>query len=628
MKRLHQIFDRNLILLFVLSLFALAPLLSPGYFFDAHDADHSVFFLVEFDKAIRDGILWPRWGPDHAMGYGYPIWIVYAPLAYFVAEGFHLLGLGLTAAVKATAALAFVAGGWGMFVLLRRWLGRGPAFAGTVAALVGGLVYVYAPYHLLTIYVRAAFAEFCAMAWFPWVLLAFSDLVDASGDDKRSPRTIGLAALALAGLVLTHTGTILVFAPFLTAYLAFALVRRAIGRSKSPPEAEETRGAAGPWRDLGQAILRVAAAGLLAGGLAAIFLLPALTEQRYILQESWLGNTYNYNRHFVFPSQFLDTFWGYGYSDDPAGPNDGMSFQLGVVGVALALTAAAGLFLRTRGRPGTQRSTTAFFLVALLATLFVMTPWARPVWDSIGLLAILQFPWRLLSLASLCVAVLSGAAVASLVAPAGDQPDDGTPDTAGAGRLGQPQASAALVISLAAVLASFPVTLPQYTGITPIDESAQSIIRFESAFPDMIGLMAATEQPFSESPLTEQYRSGQPLQKAAVLDDAGQVRMLDLTSASVVVQATLDSPATVVFYTYDFPGWRATVDGEPVAHRTHPPYGLIAVDVPAGDHTVAIRFGTTPPRTAGAILSIISLLIVVVLIVFGRRRRTGGGRSV
>ena len=44
------------------------------------------------------------------------------------------------------------------------------------AALVGGLIYVYAPYHLLTIYVRAAFAEFSAMAGFPRVLVAFDIL--------------------------------------------------------------------------------------------------------------------------------------------------------------------------------------------------------------------------------------------------------------------------------------------------------------------------------------------------------------------------------------------------------------------------------------------------------------------
>ena len=280
------------------SAFAEAPLFSPGYFFDAHDADHSVFFLVQFDAAIRDGVLWPRWGPDHALGYGYPLWLLYAPLAYFVAEAFHLLGLGFTAAVKVTWVLAFLFGGLGMFCLVRRWWGRGPM--GRAAALVGGLVYVYAPYHLLTIYVRAALAEFAAMAWFPWVLLAFDDVVATGleegqrGNGNRSPwRRMAWAALAFAGLLLTHTGSILVFTPLLAAYLAFALLRRAyhVGRRPLTREVQDARdsqetltalGLRSPLRialrDLWRSSLRVLAAGLLAVGLAAIFLLPMLLE--------------------------------------------------------------------------------------------------------------------------------------------------------------------------------------------------------------------------------------------------------------------------------------------------------------------------------------------------------------
>ena len=54
----------------------------------------------------------------------------------------------------------------------------------------------------------------------------------------------------------------------------------------------------------------------------------------------------------------------------------------------------------------------------------------------------------------------------------------------------------------------------------------------------MIGFMAATEQPFTESPLTAQYLAGEPLQKAALLSGSGQVRTLRVTSASVEAQAT------------------------------------------------------------------------------------------
>ena len=56
MTRLRNHFDRELILLLIFSIFAVAALLSPGFFFRAHDADHTVFYLIEFDASIRDGI--------------------------------------------------------------------------------------------------------------------------------------------------------------------------------------------------------------------------------------------------------------------------------------------------------------------------------------------------------------------------------------------------------------------------------------------------------------------------------------------------------------------------------------------------------------------------------------------
>ena len=63
----------DLVLVGAISIFAWGALLAPGYFLKAHDAPHSVFFLLEFDKAFRDGAWYPRWGIDFALGYGYPL---------------------------------------------------------------------------------------------------------------------------------------------------------------------------------------------------------------------------------------------------------------------------------------------------------------------------------------------------------------------------------------------------------------------------------------------------------------------------------------------------------------------------------------------------------------------------
>jgi len=153
-------FDLGWLAVLGLSIFAWAPLLAPGYFLGAHDARHTVFFLNNFDQCIREGVLIPRWSPDFALGYGYPVFLLYSPLAYYVAEVFHLLGAVLTDAVKWTFGLAFLLSGWGMYGLGRRLFGR-------AGGLLAAVVYVYAPYHLLDIYVRGSLAEFLALGVLP-----------------------------------------------------------------------------------------------------------------------------------------------------------------------------------------------------------------------------------------------------------------------------------------------------------------------------------------------------------------------------------------------------------------------------------------------------------------------------
>jgi hypothetical protein len=556
---------------------AMAVLAAPGYFFNAHDARHSVFFLVEFDQAIRDGALWPVWSPDQAVGFGYPLWLLYAPLAYYVAEVFHLLGLGFTAAVKATWALGFLVGALGVYRLARRWWGPG-------AGLVASLAYTYAPYHLVQIYVRAALAEFIALAWFPWVLLAFVDLWEAP-----RPRRVALAGLALGALMLTHTVSTLIFVPVLVGFLLLKLLWPAIFRTV-------TRGR---W----SRPLYPLSALILGGLLAAIFLLPMLLERRYIVEAQWVNATYDYSRHFVYLSQFFNPSWGFGYSVE--GPNDGMSFQLGLLPFIMAAVAALRYLVfgiwDFRFRTVNTRSVEALFLIVVtMLTIFAMTPLARPLWDALPLVGLIQFPWRLLAITTVTLALLAGASVHRL--KVGDR-------------------SFLYLCALAIVLASLPYTRPELLPIRPQDESPLAVIEFELKFPDMRGMTRWAERPpaDADSPLLAQYLAGQPLQKAAIVAGEGTIAEQRHAGASAYARVQATGAARLRFYTYYFPGWRAMVDSRPAAIAPDQPNGLIGLDLPPGEHEVRLRFGPTPVRRIAAGLSLAALAGVAALLWLDRR---------
>ncbi len=312
MRGLITRIDRNILLIVALSIFAWAPLLGPTYFLEAHDAPHSIFFLTDFHQAIRDGALYPRWGTDFALGYGYPVFILYSPLAFYVAEVFHLLGASLTASVKATYALAFILSGLSMYAFAKRILGKG-------AGLVAALVYIYVPYHLVDIYVRSAFSEFCAFVFFPLVLLFFYEL-----SESRKGRYLALFALTYAGLILTHAPTAFVFTPFLGAFMLYRLLTQGRGDGRLYT-----------WERLLRLSALTGVAILLALALSAIFLLPMLAEKGYVVQEQWTGGSYDYAKHFVYFSQLFSPFWGYGYAGE--GLTDEMSLQLGAVAILMAM---------------------------------------------------------------------------------------------------------------------------------------------------------------------------------------------------------------------------------------------------------------------------------------------------
>jgi hypothetical protein len=624
----------------LLALPAILPLAAPGYFFNAHDAHHSVFFLVEFDQAIRDGALWPVWGPDHAVGFGYPLWLLYAPLAYYVAEAFHLLGLGFTAAVKATWALCFILGALGMYRLARRWWGPG-------AGLVASVAYTYTPYHLAQIYVRAALAEFAALAWFPWVWLAFAGLWDEPG-----PRRTAGAALAFGALLLTHTVSTLIFVPLLGGFLLLQLIssERKEGRGEhvSPfPRREGGQGVRSeppfsknlPLRGRGVRVRWTGLALALGGLLVTIFLLPMLLERRYIVEAQWVQETYAYSKHFVYLNQFFDPTWGFGYS--VAGPNDGMSFQLGLlqllgaaVGVVVALAdggwrmadggwrmangewqMADGEWRMANGNRhsaiGIPHSAIPFLAIVSLLTLFAMTPAARPLWDVLPLVSLIQFPWRLLALTTVTLALLCAAGMSWLATSL---------ESRSSASAGSPYAC---VLVLAMVLAGFPYTRPELVPVRPQDESPLAIIEFETKHPDMRGMTRWSQRPpaDADSPLLAQYLDGRPLVKAAIVAGQGVILAQGHAAASAYAHVRAESEVRLRFYTYYFPGWQASVNGRLAEIAPDPPNGLIGLTLPPGEHDVRLRFGPTPVRRLATGISLVALVGLVWLWLAGRRPR-------
>jgi hypothetical protein len=551
----------NFWLILVLSIFVWSPLLTPAYFFKAHDAQHSIFYLVEFVQTLRDGYLWPRWSPDFAFGYGYPLFNIYAPLAIYAAALLHLsIGLSLIASVKTIYLLSTITAGMGMYGFVRRLFGES-------AGLLAAIVYIYAPFHLVDIFVRSAYAEFVALSIVPFVFWAFMELITAP-----TSRGVALAGLSYGILALTHHTSFFTFTPFLIIYILYLIfVARSFDSLKT----------------VLQISLPALMAGILGGCLAAIYLIPAITETKYIKVEQWTSGSYNYLDHFVYFSQLFSPMWGYGYAG--IGTLDDFSYQLGIVPVVLVIFSLMGII----NRQFPHKDTAIFFLISTIIIIMLMLPIATPIWQIIPLATLVQFPWRLLGVTAFTLSIVAG----SLLADEGKH----------AGTV-----STTYLLLLVTIVASFNYTLPQYTDVPDWAETPLAIIKWDrKSVTDRVGMVAVTDEQPITSPMEQQYLDNEPLQVAGIITGTGTIKTLHHGGSSDIIWVKADHPITVQFYTYDFPGWYITLDEQSIEHRHEPPYGLITVDVPAGEHTLHLQMGNTPPRTIGTIISGLALLVII-----------------
>jgi hypothetical protein len=608
--------DPYLLLVVLLSLFSIGPLLQPGYFWEAHDAHHSVYFLFELDRSIQDGVLYPRWQPDLAFGYGYPLFNIYGPLASYAGEACHLLGFGFADSVKIVFGLSVVASGLAMYGLVHQALGKDKQ-----AALVAAVAYMVIPYRLLDIYVRAALAESVAYVFVPLVLWAAWAAI-------RRPRLANVLGLALAYSTLMFTSPLVTL--LLTVILLFYLLALALARvNDEQPWRQMSRGSALPWLGhLGHVLAPVAFGLALGVGLSALFAIPALTENRFVRVDQWYGGRYAWGGDFVELFQLFSPAWGTGVS--VPGPDDQVSFQLGIVPVVLGLFSLVVLLRRRRAEPAGEKATVrlaAFFVALTAVAVWLMLAASTPVWKALPLARLVQFPWRLLTVTAVSMAFLCGVVAHGLRSGQGPVQAD---RTGGAGT------GVTLVLVALLILGSLPYMQARMSE-QPV--SLARLMQFQQSSDEMTGSTAWVTEIPRWSPIADLYIAGEPLTSKInykyLYRQAGDVEAetLELQTNRERIAYSATGPAMITFNTFYYPGWHAYLmdegTGRPIQElpiATRGKLGLITVRVPAGEGQVLLRFEDTPIRKLSTAITFASLALVLALVAgrFAFKRRRSG----
>ncbi|MDO8673779.1 MAG: 6-pyruvoyl-tetrahydropterin synthase-related protein [Dehalococcoidia bacterium] len=554
------------IVIIFLSLPALRFLMVSSYF-EAHDGLLHLLRLVELDASLRSGDLFPRWSPDLALGYGYPLFNFYPPLAYYLAEGFHLLGLSFGDAMKALIAGGLLVSGLSMYLFTK------DLFQSRPAALLSSIAYVYFPYHLTDIYVRGAIPEATIISLLPVALWLFHRLASRVQAVYLIP-----GALVVAGIILSHV-TFIFFLPILAVYYVWTVsfLSKAIRRAL---------------------ILGVAAFGL-GAALAAFYWLPVLLEEQYVA-----ANNADWVTEDAFRSELHDwdslvqwrpTFDYQAKFPPKLAPLD-LIMAIGGLGVGL-IRKNNRKFLRTL----------SLFLVAMPLLAFLISEPSSPFWERMPLAGMIQFPWRLLSFVGLATSVLAGLA-------------------ARAGKFSYPVAALACLAIILAGTWDLKIKQLEYPD-SSLTLGTLARYEYDSG---VMGTaygnewLPVTAKPGFTSPLYGAIESKKTEGIAAIAIDSFRPTGANAFAASVEAP----NPSHLRLHSFYFPGWQARVDGKEVATYPSTDPGIVTFDIPEGRHEVSLSFGDTGVRALSRILSLLALLALALVATKAIRKRYSHGPPV
>ncbi len=361
-----------LICLFVLSFVTFYRLLRPGYF-SMMDEMH-IFRLDQFDKCLKDDQFPCRFIQDGGMGYGYPLFNYYSPLAYGLAEIFHLVGFSLINSLKITFILSHLIGVFGMYFFAS-------LFWGNLGGFISAIVFLLAPYQATDSFVRGAISESLAINIIPWIFYFLTKYINVN-------KYKFLLIFSLSSLLLTHNLTSLAISPVLLFYSFFLLFKNKSFNFKS--------------------IIKLSVIVLASIGISSFFLLPAIFEKNLVTVETMTQGYFNYIIHFATLNQlFISRFWGYGAS--LWGPVDDMAFSVGLIQWLLPLITI--IFLLFKRKYKDQLPLIVLFFLVFLFSLFLTHNKSTFIWQLLPFMPYFQFPWRFLSIAIFSASFVSGSII-------------------------------------------------------------------------------------------------------------------------------------------------------------------------------------------------------------------------
>lgn len=523
---------------------AVWALFVPG-FYGASDDIH-IAWLHQMHKTLMMGQIPPRFVPDLSFGFGYPLFNFVFPLPFYIAEIFHLLGFSLVDSIKALFFLTVPLSGLFMYLLLTE-------YTNIPLSLAGAILYIYAPYRSVDLYVRGAIGEIVSFVFLPLILLSIIKVAK-----YRNFRWVGIGAISLASLVLSHNITAYMLFPFIGLFLFLEIILLPMKK---------------------EFIFKIFIMIFLALLISIYFWLPAIVDSS-LMQYS---TVFNFADHFPTLLQLITPYWGYGAS--VPGPYDGISFFLGSPHLIVMILGLFSFIFLWSKYSKDQKIIVCWAAICILSAIFFMNYRSSFLWSRLPLLPYFQFPWRFLIVTTLVIPLL----VITLE------------------KLRRVELIAGFLIVITLI-----TTASYFRPQDFLERKDDYFIYRYIPTPLASEEYKKTQEEYLRLPKNTKNRPDRNYLR--VTGEDRSIKAVVNTSDLSSILKVDSSKGTVINYNkYLFPGWNVSIDKTNTKVEAGLPFGQITFFVPPGKHIVEISFGETIFKRILDAISLVAFLVSLML---------------
>lgn len=531
------------ILVVIFGLVPLLSLLTPGLPL-THDGQDHVARIANFYTSLQEGNLIPRWAGNLNWGYGHPVMMFLYPLSSYIASLFHFVGFSFIDSVKLVFAFGYIASGIAMYLWARDQFDE---YVGIASAVL----YMYAPYRFVDMYVRGAIGEHTAFIFPPLILLFIHKFFRSNKPLQSYLSFLGIA-VSTSLLILSHNAISIMFMPVIAGYIVFL-----------------------SYSNKNFLKLLIAFVGLFFGfGLSSFYLVPAFMEGKYTLRDIVTGD--EYKTRFVDPIRLIYSKWSYGITGQ---------FSVGL-GYIQLLGLVITPFVLVKFYKEKVKTHFIFYLVLIIIfviSIFLMLNYSQPIYDIVTTLKKFQFPWRFLSLSIFATSIITSMFLLTI----------------------KKEKYKKIVFALGLGFI-FLLSFEQFAIKGTLTKSDKF---FESIYD------GTTDTGESSPLWSIRFMEKRPTVYTSTIDGDAYIQPINRNSTQRKYLITVKSDkARVVENIVYFPGWKVYDNGKVVdveyqdpAHR-----GLITYYLKSGTHAVLIAFENTKIRNLAELITLSSFIILVI----------------